>query len=88
MKPIFFENYVFLRKCSLGSCATFSENMVSVSALGFEKFASQVSKLAHVTKSAKKTSPYGHLAKLVPQKRNARESRFGHDRTAKNGLLC
>ena len=25
-------------------------------------------KMAHVTKSAKKTSPYGHLATLVPQK--------------------
>ena len=26
--------------------------------------------LTHVTKSAKKTSPYGHLAKLEPQKQN------------------
>ena len=29
-------------------------------------------KLAHVPKSAKKTSPYGHLAKLVPQKPQVR----------------
>ena len=34
-------DFFFRRKCSLGSCATFSENMVSVSVMGFEKFASQ-----------------------------------------------
>ena len=38
---IFFE-ITFHRKCSLGSRATFSENLVSVTVLGFEKFASQV----------------------------------------------
>ena len=43
MKPNFFRKF-FRRKCSLGSCATFSENMVSVFVLGFEKFASQVLK--------------------------------------------
>ena len=36
MKPIFFENF-FRRKCS-----PFSGNMVSVSVMGFKKFASQV----------------------------------------------
>ena len=69
MKPNFFEIF-FQRKCSLGSCATFSENMVSVSVLGFEKFASQVLKSKA---RAPKTSPYGHLAKLVPQKRLKKE---------------
>ena len=33
---------LFRRKCSLGSCAIFSEIKMSVSVLGFEKFASQV----------------------------------------------
>ena len=37
----FFEN-VFRQKGSIGSCATNSENMLSVSVLGFEKIASQV----------------------------------------------
>ena len=41
MKPIFFENF-FRRKCSPGTCATFNGNMVSVSVMGFIKFASQV----------------------------------------------
>ena len=40
-KRFFFEN-CFQRKCSPGTCATFSGNMVSVSVMGFEKFASQV----------------------------------------------
>ena len=50
--------------------------MVSVSVLGFENIASQVSNFGtcheNVTKTSakKKTSPYGHLAKLVPQKRH------------------
>ena len=34
----FFGNF-FRRKCSLGSCATFSENMMSVSVMDFEKSA-------------------------------------------------
>ena len=63
----FFRN-CFWRKCSLGPCAIFSENMVSVSVLGFEKFASQVWKIGTCHEICeKKTSPYGHLAKLVPQ---------------------
>ena len=33
----FFGN-IFRRKCSLGSCATFSENMVYISIVGLEKF--------------------------------------------------
>ena len=41
----FFFEIFFQRKCSLGTCSTFSENMVSVSVLGFEKFASQVWKI-------------------------------------------
>ena len=53
MKPNLFRNF-FRLKCSLGSCATYIEIMVSISFLGFEKFASQSEKLAHVTKSAKK----------------------------------
>ena len=40
MKPNFFD--FFRRKCSPGTCATFSENMVSVSVMGLEKFAAQV----------------------------------------------
>ena len=40
-KNLFFE-FFLRRKCSLESCATFSENMVSISKMGFEKFASQV----------------------------------------------
>ena len=31
----------------------------------------KIEKLAHVTKLAKKTSPYGHLANLEPQKQNS-----------------
>ena len=45
MKPIFFETF-FRRKCSLGSCATLSENMVSVSLLGFGKIVSEVWKIS------------------------------------------
>ena len=41
MNPKFFEIF-FRRKCSLRSCATFSENMVSISILSIERFASQV----------------------------------------------
>ena len=44
MKPNFFRNFC-RRKCSLGSGAILSEKMVSASVLGFEKFASLVSKL-------------------------------------------
>ena len=39
-EAIFSKN--FLRKCSRGSCATFSEIMGSISIIGFDKFASQV----------------------------------------------
>ena len=43
--------------------------MVSVSVLGFEKFASQVWKIGTCHEICdKKMSPYGHLAELVPQK--------------------
>ena len=70
MKPNFFRNY-FRRKCSPGTCATFSGNMVSVSVMGFEKFAAQVGKVGTCHEICeKKTSPYGHLAQLVPQKRH------------------
>ena len=45
--------------------------MVSVSVLGFENFASQIWKIDICHQICeKKTSPYGHLAKLVPQKRH------------------
>ena len=44
MEPNFFEIF-FRRKCSPGTCATFSGNMVSVSVMGFEKFAAQVWKV-------------------------------------------
>ena len=37
----FFLNF-FRRKRSRGSCVTFSENMLSISLLGFEKFASRL----------------------------------------------
>ena len=41
-------------------------------------------KLAHVTKTAKKTSPYGHLAKLEPQKLNANNKARRFARRLKN----
>ena len=47
---IFFEIF-FRRKYSLGSCAFFNENMVSVSVLGFIKFASQIWKKWHMSRN-------------------------------------
>ena len=60
MTPIFFRIF-FRRKCTPGTCATFSGNMVSVSVMGFEKFAAQVRKVGtcHEICEKKKTSPYG-----------------------------
>ena len=55
MKPSFFENF-FQRNWTLGSCATITENMVSVSVLGFEKFASQVWKIGTSRNLRKKSS--------------------------------
>ena len=64
----FFENF-FRRKCSLGSCATFSENMVSVSVLGFENFASQVWKIGTCHEICeKKLHHMGISQSLYPQK--------------------
>ena len=102
MKPIFFSKIFFRRKCSPGTCATFSGNMVSVSVMGFKKFASQVWKIGTCheicekktspygqSRSARapKTSPYGHLAPLVPQKINANTKAPRFARRLKNATI-
>ena len=60
----------FRRKCSRGSCATFSEIMVSIYVMGVRKFASKLWKVGTSQNLRKKASSYGHLAKLEPQKRH------------------
>ena len=98
MKPIFWK--LFKRKGSLGSCATFNDNMVSISfsvlSISPHKFENYVP----VTKSAKNTEHYGqYLAKLeakIPYcgfltfvlfKRQLRKSRDIHFGIANSCLL-
>ena len=68
MKPNFFD--FFRQKSSLGSCATFSENMVSISIVGFERFGLKFEELAVVTKSSKKNLTLWAPHKARAPKRN------------------
>ena len=67
----FFETF-FRQKYSLGSCAFFSENMVSVSVLDFIKFASQVWKIgiSHEICHKKNVTVWASRKARAPKKRH------------------
>ena len=68
----FFFETSFRRKYSLRSCAVFSENMVSVSVLGFEKIASQVWKIGtcHEICDKKNVTIWASRRARAPKKRH------------------